>query len=286
MADKKSFVLYCDYKKHFALLPAEDQGRLLMAIFDYVETGAEPALEALPMMAFSFIRAQLERDMQKYKDTCERRAEAGRRSGEARRAKAEQNEQSGTKRTSVNFVQQNEQSGTKRTSVNFVQQNEQSGTKRTDTDNGTDNVTDNDTDNVTDTDIYNRGNSGELPEKRETTHTLFQRLLPDYVLSPDLQAKMDEWITYKTERKEPYNEQSMKTLLRQVENNSLKYGDKAVCNLIDDSMANGWKGIIFDRLQNQNNQRKPASGGYQRQTKAEELDDFYKMADAWANGGN
>ena len=121
---------------------------------------------------------------------------------------------------------------------------------------------------------------------RETTHTLFQRLLPDYVLSPDLQAKMGEWITYKTERKEPYKEQGMKTLLRQVENNSLKYGDQAVCNMIDDSMANGWKGIIFDRLQNQKNQRKPASGGYQRQTKAEELDDFYKMADAWANGGN
>ena len=121
---------------------------------------------------------------------------------------------------------------------------------------------------------------------RETTHTLFQRLLPDYVLSPDLQAKMGEWITYKTERKEPYKEQGMKTLLRQVENNSLKYGDQAVCNLIDDSMANGWKGIIFDRRQNQKNQRKLASGGYQRQTKAEELDDFYKMADAWANGGN
>lgn len=121
---------------------------------------------------------------------------------------------------------------------------------------------------------------------RETTRTLFQRLLPDYVLSPDLQAKMGEWITYKTERKEPYKEQGMKTLLRQVENNSLKYGDQAVCNLIDDSMANGWKGIIFDRLQNQKNQRKPASGGYQRQAKAEELDDFYKMADAWANGGN
>ena len=271
MADKKSFVLYCDYKKHFALLPAEDQGRLLMAIFDYVETGAEPALEALPMMAFSFIRAQLERDMQKYKDTCERRAEAGRRSGEARRAKAEQNEQSGTKRTSVNFVQQNEQSGT----------------KRTDTDNGTENDTDNGTDNVTDTDINNnRGNSPELPGKKETAHTLFKRLLPDYVLSPDLQAKMAEWVTYKTERKEPYKEQGMKTLLRQVENNSLKYGDQAVCNLIDDSMANDWKGIIFDRLQNQKNQRKPASGGYQRQTKAEELDDFYKMADAWANGGN
>ena len=263
MADKKSFVLYCDYKKHFALLPAEDQGRLLMAIFDYVETGAEPALEALPMMAFSFIRAQLERDMQKYKDTCERRAEAGRRSGEARRAKAEQNEQSGTKRTDTD-----------------------NGTDNV-TDNGTENDTDNGTDNVTDTDINNnRGNSPELPGKKETAHTLFKRLLPDYVLSPDLQAKMAEWVTYKTERKESYKEQGMKSLLRQVENNSLKYGDQAVCNLIDDSMASNWAGIIFDKLQNPKNKRKPASGGYQRQTKAEELDDFYKMADAWANGGN
>ena len=125
-----------------------------------------------------------------------------------------------------------------------------------------------------------------MPGKKETAHTLFKRLLPDYVLSPDLQAKMAEWVTYKTERKESYKEQGMKSLLRQVENNSLKYGDQAVCNLIDDSMASNWAGIIFDKLQNPKNKRKPASGGYQRQTKAEELDDFYKMADAWANGGN
>lgn len=83
---------------------------------------------------------------------------------------------------------------------------------------------------------------------RETTHTLFKRLLPDYILSDDLQAKMADWITYKMERREPYKEQGMKSLLRQVENNSLKYGSQAVCELIDDSMANGWKGIIFDRL--------------------------------------
>lgn len=265
MADKKSFVLYCDYKKHFALLPAEDQGRLLMAIFDYVETGTEPALESSSLMAFSFIRAQLDRDIEKYKEICRKRKEAGSRGG--RPSKAEGKSENQTEAKKANGFSEN-----------------QTEAKKPDNDNDT--VTDNDTDNVTDTDIYNRGNSGELPEKRETTHTLFQRLLPDYVLSPDLQAKMDEWITYKTERKEPYKEQGMKTLLRQVENNSLKYGDQAVCNLIDDSMANGWKGIIFDRLQNQNNQRKPASGGYQRQTKAEELDDFYKMADAWANGGN
>lgn len=114
---------------------------------------------------------------------------------------------------------------------------------------------------------------------RETTHTLFKRLIPDYVLSDILAEKMAEWITYKTEREEPYKEQGMKSLLRQVENNASKYGDLAVCNLIDECMANNWKGIIFDRLQSQRNS---ASGGYQRQTKADELNDFYKMAQEWS----
>lgn len=114
---------------------------------------------------------------------------------------------------------------------------------------------------------------------KETTHALFQRLLPEYAFSDDLKSKMAEWITYKTERKEPYKEQGMKTLLRQVENNALTYGDLAVCNLIDDSMANGWKGIIFDRLKNQ---KKQTTGSYQKQTKAEELDDFYGMMKDWS----
>lgn len=115
---------------------------------------------------------------------------------------------------------------------------------------------------------------------RETTHTLFVRLLPDYLLSDSLQAKMGEWVKYKTERKEPYKEQGMKSLLRQVENKAIQYGDDAVCSLIDECMANNWKGIIFDRLQQ--TQRKPASGGYHRQTKAEELNDFYTMAENWS----
>lgn len=115
---------------------------------------------------------------------------------------------------------------------------------------------------------------------RETTHTLFARLLPDYLLSDSLQAKMGEWVKYKTERKEPYKEQGMKSLLRQVENKALQYGDDAVCSLIDECMANNWKGIIFDRLQQ--SQRKPAPGGYHRQTKAEELNDFYTMAENWS----
>lgn len=115
---------------------------------------------------------------------------------------------------------------------------------------------------------------------RETTRALFLRLLPDYTFSDLLAEKIAEWITYKTERKEPYKEQGMKSLLRQVENNAAKYGDQAVCNLIDECMASNWKGIIFDRLKNQ---KKSTSGGsYQRQTKAEELNGFYDMMKDWS----
>ena len=89
---------------------------------------------------------------------------------------------------------------------------------------------------------------GEKKSVRENTHDLFLRLLPEYIIPDGLKDKMEEWFTYKTERKETYKEQGMKSLLRQVENNQLMYGPEAVCNLIDDSMANGWKGIIFDRL--------------------------------------
>ena len=89
----------------------------------------------------------------------------------------------------------------------------------------------------------------EKKSVKESTHTIFSRLLPDYNLTEDVQSKMAEWITYKTERKEPYKEQGMKSLLRKVENSYLTYGEQALCDLIDECMASGWKGIIFDRLE-------------------------------------
>lgn len=105
----------------------------------------------------------------------------------------------------------------------------------------------------------------EKKSVRETTHTLFERLLPEFSISPMLADKLREWFKYKTERKEPYKEQGMKSLLRQIENHCSQYGDNALADLIDDSMANGWKGIIFDRLkqkQPQNAQQSYQGGGH------------------------
>ena len=89
---------------------------------------------------------------------------------------------------------------------------------------------------------------GKANKEKSKKESLFSLFVDDYNISETLQAKLTEWLTYKTERKESYKEQGLKALLRKVENNALEYGDKAICDLIDECMANGWKGIIFDKL--------------------------------------
>lgn len=96
----------------------------------------------------------------------------------------------------------------------------------------------------------------EKESKRENIHQLFSRLSPEYNFSPLLLDKLKEWIAYKIERRETYKEQGLKSLFRQIENN-LVYGEQAICDLIDESMANGWKGIIFDRLKKAQTYKKP-----------------------------
>lgn len=123
-------------------------------------------------------------------------------------------------------------------------------------------VTDsNATDKIRKEEIRTDKNRGD---KKETTHALFLRLEPDYIIPDNLKLKLCDWFAYKTERKEAYKEQGMKSLLRQIENNQFTYGEKAVCDLIDDSMANGWKGIIFDRLK----QKAPAGRNYSQPKKS------------------
>ena len=137
--DKTSFVLYTSFYDALQDLPLDRKGMLLDLIFNYEIHGDTDAFEEhfkdLPndvKMAFRFIKGQLDKDQEKWRDVCSKRAAAGRKSGVVRAA------------------QQNEQAGTKRTNVQFVQQNEQAGTKRTDNenDNENENVNDNDNGNV------------------------------------------------------------------------------------------------------------------------------------------
>lgn len=85
-------------------------------------------------------------------------------------------------------------------------------------------------------------------KKEENTLQIFERLRPNYPLSDMLSEKLYEWLKYKAERKESYKETGIKSLISQVRKQADQYGDEKVCDLIDECMANGWKGIIWDKL--------------------------------------
>ena len=73
-------------------------------------------------------------------------------------------------------------------------------------------------------------------------------LPPLHGVSPKLQAAFDDWLAYKRERREDYKPMGLKALETQVLNNAANYGEAAVVELIRECMANGWRGIIWDRL--------------------------------------
>jgi len=84
VSEKKSFILYHDYRDHLELLSNEDRGALLMALFDYSENGTPPLLEGSAKMAFSFIKAQMDRDAEKYEARCKANRENGLKGGRPR----------------------------------------------------------------------------------------------------------------------------------------------------------------------------------------------------------
>jgi hypothetical protein len=87
---KSGFLLYHDQRAFFARLNPEEAQLLLLAIFDYETTRAEPeAISPAADMAFVAIRQTLDRNRIKHDEIVERRREYGRTGGRAKAAKAD-----------------------------------------------------------------------------------------------------------------------------------------------------------------------------------------------------
>lgn len=66
--------------------------------------------------------------------------------------------------------------------------------------------------------------------------------------SPPMQEKLLEWLAYKKERRQTYTPTGQKSLMGQVANRLTKHDEKQIIDLISECMANGWQGIIWDKL--------------------------------------
>jgi hypothetical protein len=103
MASNGSFVLYTSYAEHLDQLTDAEAGQLLRAIFDHMDPEKpEPTLQpGAVAMAYSFIRAQIDRDRQAYEDKCEKNRQTAIEAA-AKRAERKQTNSGERQRTQAN----------------------------------------------------------------------------------------------------------------------------------------------------------------------------------------
>lgn len=78
----KAFLMYTEWEEQFSMLSDEDSGALIKAIISYCSAGSVPdTLSGAAKMAFSFMRAQIDRDAEKYDDACQRNRKNGKKGG-------------------------------------------------------------------------------------------------------------------------------------------------------------------------------------------------------------
>lgn len=101
--EKKGFILYADQKELFDQLPNDKAGELIKHIFSYVNDETPTTEDLLINLAFTPIKQQFKRDLEKWETTKQGRSKAGKASAEARRNKKQQEL---TNSTNVKSVQQ------------------------------------------------------------------------------------------------------------------------------------------------------------------------------------
>ena len=92
--DKKSFILYENYEKLFHLLPMEQRGLLITAIFEYErQQTVSVELSDAANMAFQCIKDTLDRDREAYEEKCKKQSENGKKGGRPSKATLSQKSQ-------------------------------------------------------------------------------------------------------------------------------------------------------------------------------------------------
>ena len=63
-----------------------------------------------------------------------------------------------------------------------------------------------------------------------------------------LHNKVNDWLDYKKEKRQPYKPKGLQSLLSQIQNQCAQHGEQAVIYVIDTSMANNYEGILWAKI--------------------------------------
>jgi len=236
MADKKTFLMYKSWNPMLENLPYEKLGELMYYILLYQdgEVDAEPTDPMVAAM-FAMIKNTMEQDADKYAEICAKRSESGKQGGRGK--KHEEKSDTEDIQEETNGLKE------KQTKANALSE-KQSETKKADNDNETDNDTDKDIDTENDSLKKKR------KEKKKNPPVDYEAMLERSSLPSMVFDKVMEWVQYKQERKEPYKEMGFKAFITQTEGYVRDYGADNVTDVINKTMASGYKGVVWDWLKN------------------------------------
>ena len=207
---KNSTVIYHNYIERFEQLSDAQFGQLIKAALEYDRTGQVPSIQDIAVsIAFGFIRLDIDKNRESYAHRSAVNAENGKKGG--RKQKANVSEKS----ESLN--------------------DNRHEAKKADMDKDMDMDKENDTDN-----------DGAKAPKCACTRE--GDIFADRSFSPAMQDKLTEWLRYKAERRETYKPMGLKSFLSEVENKLRLFNESDVIALINECMANNWKGIIWDKI--------------------------------------
>lgn len=207
---KDSFIFYTEYREGIESMSDAQAGALIKALIAYTD-GDDPQIEDPAVrMVFLIIKQRMDRDREKWEKVCEKRREAGKLGGRPQKKdKAKEAKGSSEK------------------------QKKQNKAKKADSD--------------TDSDCDAEYIPPIVPRKESQTD-MFERLIVGRAVTHEMKDVLREWVQYKQERSEPYKEAGMSSLITQAVNRGAESGADAVCNAIRESMASGYKGIVWDRI--------------------------------------
>jgi hypothetical protein len=101
MAERKALMLYHSHIENLEDLPDDLRGILVLALLRYSKTGEIATLQPELRYVFNFMRAEVDRDKEKYEKTCAGRSESGKRGGRQKKANAFDEKQSEAKKANA-----------------------------------------------------------------------------------------------------------------------------------------------------------------------------------------
>lgn len=82
--EKASFIFYKEWGDYVRMLKEDEQGKLLVAIFDFQDTGKIPEFDGQLKIVFTMMVKQFERDSKKWIEKKLKRSQAGKIGAQAR----------------------------------------------------------------------------------------------------------------------------------------------------------------------------------------------------------